>query len=138
MMLSPSEREFVLRRRIGHLATVGSAQVPTVVPVCFALAEGVLYTAVDGKTKRTRDLRRLRDLEENPHVAFSADRYDEDWSALGWVMMRGRGDVLESGAEFEQGCQLLRSRYVQYLAMTLGPVIALRIVEVRSWGDLDG
>jgi PPOX class probable F420-dependent enzyme len=138
MMLPDRERAFLLRRRIGHLATADASGIPSVVPVCFALQADMLYTAMDDKPKRTRRPRRIRDLEENPRASFIADHYDEDWSRLGWVMIRGHGDVLDSGEEFDGGCQLLRRRYAQYARMTLSPLIAIRIEEVRSWGDLDG
>lgn len=138
MMLSDRERGFLLRRRVGHLATAGASGIPSVVPVCFALQADALYTALDDKPKRTRRPRRIRNLEQNSSVAFIADHYDEDWSRLGWVMIRGHGDILHSGEEFERGCELLRYRYAQYARMRLSPLIAIRILEVRSWGDLDG
>ena len=138
MILAEHERAFLLRRRIGHLATSDASAIPTVMPVCFALEADRLYTAVDDKPKRQRRLRRIRDLETNPHAAFVADRYDDDWSRLGWVMVRGTGRVLHSGAEFDHGCELLRGRYPQYAGMTLCPLIAIDVLETHSWGNLDG
>ncbi|HEX3431221.1 MAG TPA: TIGR03668 family PPOX class F420-dependent oxidoreductase [Rhizomicrobium sp.] len=138
MIFPAPERAFLTRQRIGHLATADRSGVPSVVPVCFAVADDALYTALDEKPKRTRRVRRLQNIEKNPELAFVADYYDEDWSALGWVMIRGRGDILESGAEFETACDLLKRRYAQYAKMTLSPVIAIRLLEVRSWGNLDG
>ena len=138
MMLPDRERGFLLRRRIGHLATADVSGIPSVVPVCFALENDTLYTALDDKPKRTRRPRRVRDLEANPHVAFIADRYDEEWSRLGWVMIRGEAHTLESSKEFESGCELLRRRYPQYATMTLSPLVVIRILAVRSWGNMDG
>lgn len=137
MMFSEPERAFLLRQRIGHFATADGLGMPSVVPVCFALDVDILYTALDDKPKRSRRPRRVRNLEANSRVAFIADRYDEDWSVLGWVMIRGTADLLESGGEFERGCDLLRRRYVQYATMRLSPLIAVRILEVGSWGNLD-
>jgi PPOX class probable F420-dependent enzyme len=137
MMLSQPQRAFLLRRRIGHFATADVRGTPSVVPVCFALDEDILYTALDDKPKRTRRLRRIRNLEANSRAAFVADHYDEDWSMLGWVMIRGAADLLESGGKFEHGCDLLRRRYVQYATMRLSPIMAVRILEVGSWGNLD-
>lgn len=138
MILFERERDFLLRRRVGHLATAGASGMPSVVPVCFALEAETLYTALDEKPKRTRRLRRIIDLEANSSVAFVADYYDEDWSKLGWVMIRGEGDILESGEEFDMGCGLLKRRYMQYATMKLAPLIAIRILALRSWGNLDG
>ncbi len=72
-------------------------------------------------------------------VAFVADRYDdEDWSRLGWVMVRGNAKMLGTGPEHAAAQQLLRNRYPQMEAMALErhPVIAIRIDRVTSWGDL--
>jgi PPOX class probable F420-dependent enzyme len=138
MMLSARQYAFVERRRIGRLATADAAAMPQIVPICFAIHEKTLYTALDEKPKRTRDTKRLRNIRENPQVTFLADYYDEDWSRLGWVMLRGRAEILDRGDEFEYGCMLLRKRYGQYASMSLVPVIAVRISQVRSWGNLDG
>jgi len=67
-----------------------------------------------------------------------ADRYDEDWTRLGWVMLRGSADILNEGAEHDRAQALLRARYAQYRTMNLAglPVIALRLARIASWGDL--
>jgi PPOX class probable F420-dependent enzyme len=80
----------------------------------------------------------LRNIRENPAAAFVADRYDEDWTRLGWVMLRGPAEILTDGAEHDRAQALLRQRYPQYRGMALAdlPVIALRIERVTSWGDL--
>ncbi|MGH7044354.1 MAG: TIGR03668 family PPOX class F420-dependent oxidoreductase [Acetobacteraceae bacterium] len=138
-MLSPQERAFVAAGRVARLATVGPGGTAHVVPVCYALDGGTLYIAIDGKPKRTgRGLQRLRNIAANPAVALVVDRYDEDWSRLGWVMLRGRAEVLEDGAEHAHAQALVRARYPQTRAMRLDglPVIALRIGRVVSWGDL--
>ena len=137
-MLSARQHAFVGRQRIGHLATADAMAMPQVVPICFAIHEDTLYTALDEKPKRTRDAKRLKNIRENPHVTFLADCYDEDWSRLGWVMLRGRAEILDQGEEFEHGGTLLRKRYDQYASMSLVPVIAVRILQVHSWGNLDG
>lgn len=138
-MLSDEERRFLESRRIGHLATADAHAAPHVVPVCYAVAGDALYITIDQKPKGDpRALKRLRNIAENPAAAFVADHYDEDWTRLGWVMLRGKAEILESGAEHGRAQALLRSRYRQYQAMQLEllPVIAVRIERVTSWGDL--
>ena len=83
-------------------------------------------------------MKRVRNIRENPRAAFTADHWDEDWTRLGWVMLRGAAEILESGAEHAAAQALLRGKYRQYQAMDLAglPVIALRIAHVASWGDL--
>jgi PPOX class probable F420-dependent enzyme len=142
-MLNAEERGFVERSRVGHLATADAAGAPHVVPVCFALAcsgsaGATLYIAIDRKPKRGGGLKRLRNIAANPQTAFVVDRYAEDWSRLGWVMLRGVAEVLESGPEHSAAQALARARYKQLAAMDIAalPVIALRIARVASWGDL--
>jgi len=136
-MLSARESDFLLGHRIGRLATADAAGVPHLVPVCFALHDAVLYTAVDGKPKRERALKRLRNIAENPRVCFLVDHYDEDWSRLGWVMIHGNAGILEDGPESDRAVELLRARYVQYQSMQLAPVLAIRMLAVSSWGNLE-
>ena len=63
-------------------------------PVCFAVSESTAYVTIDEKPKSDRaPLKRVRNIMENPAAAFVADRYDDDWSLLGWVMLRGRARI---------------------------------------------
>lgn len=138
-MLTEPQRRFLNRRRVGHLATADARGAPHVVPVCFAVGDNALYITIDQKPKGDpRALKRLRNIADNPAAAFVADHYDEDWSRLGWVMIRGRAEILEAGAEHDDAQQLLRTRYRQYQAMAIGdlPVIAIRIERATSWGTL--
>jgi PPOX class probable F420-dependent enzyme len=138
-MLNETQRRFVESRRVGHLATADAGGAPYLVPVCFGLRGETLYIAIDEKPKpRGASLKRVRNILENPRAAFIVDRYDEDWARLGWVMLRGRADVLDSGAEHDDAQAMIVARYPQMRAMTIAdlPVIALRIVHVASWGDL--
>jgi PPOX class probable F420-dependent enzyme len=139
-MLSGEHLAFLASQRVGHLATADAHGNPHVVPVCFAIENNALYVTIDEKPKRAsaRPLKRLRNMLDNPSVAFVVDRYDEDWRQLGWVMLRGRADILADGPEHDLAQVLLRERYAQYRAMQLSelPVIALRIERVTSWGNL--
>jgi PPOX class probable F420-dependent enzyme len=139
LMLTGDQRCFLESRRVGHLATADPSGMPHVVPVCFAVRETAVYITIDQKPKgNPRALKRLRNIAGNPSVALVADRYDEDWTRLGWVMLRGRAEILDGGAEHDAAQQLLRARYAQYRGMQLGqlPVIAIRIERAASWGDL--
>jgi PPOX class probable F420-dependent enzyme len=139
-MLSDREHRFLAQQRIAHLATADRGAVPHVVPVCFAVARGTLYITIDEKPKRRPPtaLKRLKNIAENPAVAVIVDRYDEDWARLGWVMLRGRAEILREGQEHQDAQALLRARYPQLAAMQIAtyPVIAVRIEQTRSWGDL--
>ena len=81
-------------------------------PVCFVVRDGALYITIDQKPKGDpRALKRLRNIIENPVAAFVADRWDEDWTRLGWVMLRGPAEILAEGAEHDRAQALLRLRY---------------------------
>jgi len=138
-MLSEQQARFLASCRVGHLATADARATPHLVPVCFVVSEGALYITIDQKPKGDpRALKRLKNISEKPVAAFVADRYDEDWNRLGWVMLRGPAEILAQGAEHDRAQALLRSRYRQYQGMELAglPVIAIRIARVTSWGNL--
>jgi PPOX class probable F420-dependent enzyme len=138
-MLSEHQARFLASRRVGHLATADARATPHLVPVCFVVSEGALYITIDQKPKGDpRALKRLKNISENPVAAFVADRYEEDWTRLGWIMLRGKAEILADGAEHDRAQALLQSRYRQYRGMELDdlPVIALRIERVTSWGNL--
>jgi PPOX class probable F420-dependent enzyme len=138
-MLSDRERQFLSGRKVGHLATADRGGAPHVVPVCFAIEGDALYITIDEKPKRAgAPLKRLRNIAENPAVAVVVDRYDDDWTRLGWVMLRGRAEILTGGDEHARAQALLRDRYPQLNDMQIGslPVIAVRVERVTSWGNL--
>ncbi len=95
------------------------------------MVEGeTLYTAVDEKPKRTRALQRLRNIEAHPQVEVLIDHYDEDWSGLWWVRLRGTASVVDDPHALE----LLARKYAQYRAQPpAGPVIAVAIEERIEW-----
>jgi PPOX class probable F420-dependent enzyme len=136
-------RRFLERARVAHLATADAAGAPQVVPICFALVGERLYVSIDEKPKHAAPmrLRRVRNIAENPQVAVVADVYDDDdWTRLGFVLVRGRARILTDGDEHRLAIDSLRERYAQYRAMALEerPVIAIDIERVTSWGQLDG
>jgi PPOX class probable F420-dependent enzyme len=123
--------------RVGRLATADAAGRPLVVPVCYVYDGGRCYSAVDAKPKQTRNLRRLRNIADNPQSSLVVDVWDEDWSRLCWVIVEGRAEVLDGGADFSRAIDLLGAKYPQYrtlpLDRTSGAVIALTPDRVLSW-----
>jgi PPOX class probable F420-dependent enzyme len=116
---------------VARLATTRPDGSPRVLPICFALEGDTLYTAVDEKPKRTRRLARLADIERDPRVEVVIDRYDDDWSRLWWVRLRGRARVVEQD---ERALELLRGKYSQYRdEPPQGPFIVIEINERAEW-----
>jgi PPOX class probable F420-dependent enzyme len=138
-MLTDAQYRFLETSRVGRLATADARGAPHLVPVCYAIDGMSAYITVDEKPKRSDiPLKRLRNIQENPAVALTVDRWDEDWSRLAWVMLRGNAVILDAGAEHDAAQDLLRGRYPQYRSMNIAPlpVIAIRIARVLGWGNL--
>lgn len=138
--LPPPAAAFVTQQRIAYLATADASGRPHVVPICFAVAGGTLYTIIDRKPKRVppERLRRVRNLLQNPRVAIVVSAYTEDWSQLGYVLLEGTTRVLATGPERAVGLELLRKKYPQYRTMPLQdrPMIVVTITRATHWGKL--
>ena len=132
-------RAMLERHRIARLATADRAGVPHVVPLCYALADDVLFVVVDAKPHRRAGtaLKRMRNRLENPAVALVVDDYGEDWSALAYVLVRGRAAVVTDAAESRRALDALRAKYPQYRAMALDgpdhPVVRITPEHVHVW-----
>jgi PPOX class probable F420-dependent enzyme len=127
-------RELLAGARVARLATVTPDGRPHVVPVTFAVAGDLIYSAVDAKPKTTRELRRLANIRANPDVAVLADHYAEDWAALWWARADGSASVLDEPAAIAGPVTLLAERYPQYRAAPpAGPVIAVRVHRWTGW-----
>ena len=142
---SEEARRFLETHRVGHLATAGADGAPHVVPVCYALDDAALYFIADEKPKRRapRELQRLKNLLENARAALVVDDYDEDWSRLAWVLVRGTAFFPTAPAAHDAALRLLRARYAQYEAMRLDdsmrhPVVRIDPVRVTMWRSLRG
>ena len=127
-------RRLVETARVARLATVDAAGRPHLVPVCFVLSGGTVYSAVDRKPKRTPQLRRLANVRARPAATLLVDEYAEDWSRLWWVRLRGPARVLEDGQERLSALALLREKYPQYVEQPPdGAVLALDVSQWRAW-----
>jgi PPOX class probable F420-dependent enzyme len=133
-------RRFLEAHRVGHLATAGADGAPHVVPVCYALDDDALYFVADAKPKRrpARALQRLVNLRANPRAAVVVDDWDEDWTRLAWVLVRGTAAFVEGDGLHADALARLRARYPQYRAMSLDdrvahPIVRIAPVSVTSW-----
>lgn len=127
------------RAPVGRLATLDPDGRPNLVPFCFALDGETLYTAVDEKPKRSRRLRRVANIRARGVVTVLVDHYEEDWSRLWWVRLRGNGRVLDETDERDRALTLLKAKYQQYRVQPpTGPVIAIDIEEWTSWSSKGG
>ena len=123
--------------RVARLGTADAAGQPLVVPVCYAFDGSRIYSAIDRKPKRTRGLRRVRNIAENPRVSLVVDEYHEEWRRLCWVIVEGRADLVAGGPEFAQAMDLLVAKYPQYRTLGFereaGTVIRVTPVRLLAW-----
>jgi PPOX class probable F420-dependent enzyme len=109
---------------------------PHLVPIVFAVDGDTVWTAVDAKPKRTRELRRLDNVRANPRVAVLVDHYEDDWSALWWARADGSARVLESAPG---AVELLAARYAAYRAEPpAGPFLEIRVARWSGWQAAPG
>ena len=136
-----AQRRFLESHRVGHLATADAEGRPHTMPVCYALDGHDLLSPIDEKPKRVAPskLRRIRNIQENPQVALVVDEYSEDWVQLGYLLVRGRAEIVTNGPVHAKGLRLLRERYEQYRSMALEDKPLLRIVPERivAWGKVE-
>ena len=97
--LPAQQRRFVDAQRVARFASADADGQPHRVPVCYYVIGDSAYFRIDEKPKRAggRRLKRLRNIAQNPKVALLVKHYDKDWSQLGWVMLRGRAEILDDG-----------------------------------------
>jgi PPOX class probable F420-dependent enzyme len=127
-------RERVATARVARLATIDSDGRPHVVPIVFVLDGDTVYSAVDEKPKRSRVLRRIENARARPDVTVLVDHYEDDWSRLWWVRLRGRARVLDEGDEAERALAMLTAKYPQYGTEPPGlPVLAVDVADWRWW-----
>jgi PPOX class probable F420-dependent enzyme len=124
--------------RVARLGTVDATGGVRLVPVCFAVVDGWVVSAVDHKPKRTGQLRRLDDMRAAGTATLLVDHYEEEWSQLWWVRVRGRAVVLDD-ADAHAGLRAaalaaLVDKYPQYVERPpTGAVWRIAMDEVRWW-----
>jgi PPOX class probable F420-dependent enzyme len=126
-------RELIASSRVARLALLDERDLPRVLPVTFAPFEGAIWSAVDRKPKRRVEPARVRRLRRRPEAALLVDRYDDDWSRLAWVELRGRVTVL-TASDAPGALEALAAKYEQYRAEPPpGPLLRLAVERVACW-----
>jgi PPOX class probable F420-dependent enzyme len=138
-LISPEVRVKLDAARVARLATLDAERSPHMVPICFVCDGSVFYSAIDRKPKRVAatSLARLKNIAQTPQVALLVDHYDEDWTRLWYVLVRGEAELVSDSAERERAIQLLRSKYPQYDADMLAgdaPVLRITPARITTWG----
>jgi PPOX class probable F420-dependent enzyme len=141
--ISAAVRKTLKQARVARLATLDAKSRPHIVPVCFAYDGKVFYTAVDRKPKRVpgERLARLQNIRAVPRVALLIDQYDEDWTQLWYVLIRGKAKLIPDSAHKERtwAIRKLRAKYPQYGQGMLSddaPIIRITPERITSWGKI--
>jgi coenzyme F420-0:L-glutamate ligase / coenzyme F420-1:gamma-L-glutamate ligase len=136
----PAVREFIETARIAHLATASASGEPHNIPLCFWFDGARFYFVIDQKPKQKggTEIKRMRNIAENPRVALVIDHYDEDWNRLAYVLVHGDAQIVEDEGEYALAVQHLRHKYPQYHAMLLtqdkNPAVRIEPHRVHVWG----
>jgi PPOX class probable F420-dependent enzyme len=126
------QRERFAAARVARLATLRTDGTPRLVPITFALVDGLVCSAVDEvKPKRSTRLARLDDVRRDPRVGVIVDHYDDDWSALWWVRVDGTAEIHEAGPLRERALADLRTKYPPYAAEP--PSGAVLVITPSRW-----
>jgi PPOX class probable F420-dependent enzyme len=116
--------------RVARLALLDEEDWPRLLPVTFVVWEGAVWSAIDQKPKRAAEPARVRRLRRRPQAALLVDRYDDDWSRLAWVELRGPVSVEPIGPALDA----LTQRYPQYVEQRpQGPLLRLAPERFASW-----
>jgi len=140
-LISPAIHAKLEVARIARLATLDAERTPHVIPICFVWNGSVFYSAIDRKPKRVAPTRlaRLKNIKGTPRVALLIDQYDEDWTRLWYVLVRGEAEIVSAPAERKRAIQRLRAKYSQYDALMLAddaPVLRITPLRVTAWGRI--
>jgi PPOX class probable F420-dependent enzyme len=123
-------RDLLAQARVARLALLDEEDLPRVLPVTFALFEGAVWSAIDQKPKRAAEPARVRRLRRRPDAALLVDRYEDDWSRLAWVELRGPVSVEPLGPALEA----LVAKYPQYASeRPPGPLLRLAPRRFACW-----
>ena len=138
-LTGPAAR-FVKSARVARLATADADAQPHAIPVCFAVVDGAIYIGLDAKPKSVDALRlrRVRNLTANPQASLIVDRYDEDWTQLGYVLIAAAATLDLDEPERAAAVRALKRKYPQYQTLLPddAPVIKLTPTRITAWGDL--
>lgn len=128
-----ARRRFAASRH-ALLATVRPDGAPHVVPIVFALVDAVVYSGVDHKAKRSRQLQRVTNLEREPRCALLVEHYDDDWSQLWWVRADGRAEIVDAADLEERATAALIGRYDAYRhSPPAGPYLRVTLMRWNGW-----
>lgn len=117
---------------VARLATIRPDGTPRLVPITFAVVDGLICSVVDTvKPKASVRLARLDDVRRDPRVGILVDSYDQDWERLWWVRVDGVAVVVD---EHPAAVVALRAKYPAYANAVLdGPLLVVTPLAWSGW-----
>ena len=128
--------------KVAHLATADSSLQPYITPVVFAIEKDKIYIPLDYKPKTVpikERLKRVKNIQKNPKVAFQVDNYEDDWQRLWFILLMGHAELVEQ--QERDGDQdnhirkvhdLFVEKYVQYSKVEVGTIF-IKISALRGF-----
>ena len=105
-------RDLFATERRAVMSTVAIDESAHSVPVVFALLDDEIVSPIDHKPKSGLVMERVKNLGRDDRITLLIDHWNEDWTRLAWVMVRGTGTVEAEPAPGDM--RRLNERYDQY------------------------
>ena len=141
--ISGAVQKKLKKARVARFATLDDKHRPHIVPICFVYDGKLFYTAVDRKPKRVTPerLARVRNIRAVSRIALLIDEYDDDWTRLWYILIRGKAKLIPKSAHREHASAIrkLRAKYAQYAQGMLAddaPIIRITPERATFWGAI--
>jgi nitroimidazol reductase NimA-like FMN-containing flavoprotein (pyridoxamine 5'-phosphate oxidase superfamily) len=133
MRLKKSVARWFERARVCRVASANAQGMPHLVPVCPAVADGKIYYA------SASNVRKVKNLVDNPRVAVTVDIYSDDWTHIKGAMVQGTTRVFGRGPRFRRIRALLYKKYAHYrrdatLDESDSVIVEVTPTHVFTWG----
>jgi PPOX class probable F420-dependent enzyme len=130
---------------VARLATRNHSDQLKQVPIVFAYHQGKLWSPIDGKPKKGRELSRIENALEHPQASLLLDEYSDDWQQLWWLQLDVSLQVV--GLDNEQSTEIiaaanaavtaLEEKYPQYQTVPVlrepPTLLIISINKISSW-----
>ena len=138
--LSPEILRFLESKLVAHLATADSSGLPQVVPICYTIENSALHFLLDIKPKTVSpyQLKRVKNISQNPNVSVVVDHYSNNWNELAFVHLRGKATIIADFDKHSKVIESLRTRYPQYnqAAIEKSILVKVDIETAYPWGAI--